>query len=217
MNINLEKLFAEMKDRPWKGGIQSLLANLRSKRLTGNFPIPFVKVKTHKKCGIAQLPREDFPIFGIDPKNDSFDLVHCSKCNTRYRLQNVEKHLVDHTRVVRSQAVESPESSLSSQPNTPTKASKKEIPKITKKFLLSPPEVIIPVDIILSDPDISSSSGDNSYPSDASNLSTNGIVTSVKTEIETSVPVHSNLIPVGFATSNSGKCDQVCLKSKIHI
>lgn len=106
---------------------------------------------------------------------------------------------------------------MSSQPNTPTKASKKEIPKITKKFLLSPPEVIIPVDIILSDPDISSSSGDNSYPSDASNLSTNGIVASVKTEIETSVPVHSNLIPVGFATSNSGKCDQVCLKSKIHI
>ncbi|KAL1457179.1 hypothetical protein WDU94_001839 [Cyamophila willieti] len=174
MNINLEKLYAEMKDRPWTSGIQSILGNLRSKELTGNFPIPFVKVKSDKSCGIGQLPREDFPIFGIDPKTDFFDLVQCSKCNISYRLQNVDQHLKEHARILRagsgtgasgSQSVtNSPESFSSiSLPSTPTKAAKKEMPKSSaaaKKFLSSssPPDVIIPSTDVSSDPDSSSSS-----------------------------------------------------------
>uniref|UniRef100_A0A8D8LHF2 Ataxin-7-like protein 1 n=1 Tax=Cacopsylla melanoneura TaxID=428564 RepID=A0A8D8LHF2_9HEMI len=177
MNINLEKLYAEMKNRPWNGGIQSILANLRSKKLIGNFPIPFVKVKSDKSCGVGQLPREDFPIFGIDPKTDFFDLVQCSKCNISYRLQNVEQHLEDHVRILRnssgmggasgSQSIsDSPESfSSNSLPSTPTKAAKKEMPKTTvsvKKFLSSssPPDVVIPSTDVSSDPDSSSSGFD---------------------------------------------------------
>lgn len=126
-----------MKGRPWNGGIQSILANLRCKKLTGNFPIPFVKVKGDKTCGFAQLPREDFPIFGIDPKNDSFDLVQCSKCNVSYRLQNVEQHLESHNKVQRGSTVtDSPESFSSiSLPSTPPKAAKKEMPKVFFFFI----------------------------------------------------------------------------------